>query len=164
MKFQWKSVVNCQHHIWLNCTHLTVIWKFLETQSLCSSGMLCSLVTNVLVQPICPILKGQADLPLKMGPIGCPETSVTTNLLCNSIQEEQRSCLHCSRSLNHMSGNTTIYTSIFLNFTEPLDPLSGAAASRFATNFTRSGGHCNTASSLRSVNFYCCHFLHIFAY
>jgi hypothetical protein len=46
-------------------------------------------VTDVSLQPIGPIFKGQA--PLKMGPIGCYETSVTNyRSTLRNIPEEQR--------------------------------------------------------------------------
>ena len=50
-------------------------------------------VSDVSGQPIGPILKVLADqdgldcLPLKIGPIGCPKTSVTTNLHCVKSQK-----------------------------------------------------------------------------
>ena len=48
---------------------------------------------DVTGQPIGPILKGLADqdgldcLPLKMGPLGYPETSLTTNIRCVKSQK-----------------------------------------------------------------------------
>jgi hypothetical protein len=57
-----------------------------------SSGILRAvewyLVTEVSGQPICPIFKDQAiQEALKMGLIGCPETSVTINLHCVTSQK-----------------------------------------------------------------------------
>jgi hypothetical protein len=48
--------------------------------------------TDVSGKPIGPIFKGKAvqeDWPLKMGTIGYPETSVTTNLGCVTSQESE---------------------------------------------------------------------------
>jgi hypothetical protein len=49
--------------------------------------------TDVSGKPIGPIFKGQAfqeELPLKMGPIGCPETSVTNyQLSCITYQRSE---------------------------------------------------------------------------
>jgi hypothetical protein len=45
------------------------------------------LATDVSGQPIGPIFKGQAAWLLKMGPIGCPETSINTNLRCVTSQK-----------------------------------------------------------------------------
>ena len=55
------------------------------------------LVTDVSRQPIGPIFKGQAVQedssctvwPLKIGPIGCLETSVNTNLRCITSQRSE---------------------------------------------------------------------------
>jgi hypothetical protein len=50
-------------------------------ENLRSSGMLRGvgwlLVADISGQPISPIFKEDQAGPLKMGPIGCPETSVT---------------------------------------------------------------------------------------
>ena len=64
-----------------------------------TSGMLCNtdwqLVTGISGQSISPIF-----WPLKTGPISYPETLATNyqSILCN-IPEEQRSPLHCGRSM-----------------------------------------------------------------
>jgi hypothetical protein len=66
--------------------------------------------TDVSRHPFGPIVKGQAvkesswTRRLKLGPIGCLETSVSNNLstLCN-IPEERISHLHCGGSLKSRS-------------------------------------------------------------
>ena len=61
----------------------------------------------------------QATWPLKMGLKGFSEMSVTNyRSTLRNIQEEQRSHLHHGKSLNYMSGNTSNYSSRFLNSTE----------------------------------------------
>jgi hypothetical protein len=65
--------------------------KSQNSGDLCCSGMLLSedwyCVTDVSRYPNDPILKCQGRLYKK--PIGCPETSVTTNLLCVTYQKNE---------------------------------------------------------------------------
>lgn len=70
-------------------------------------------VTDILGQPVGPIFSGQV-WPPKMGPISCPNTSVTKNKsMLPKIPVECRSYLFCSRSLKLCSLN------------EPVDKLCG---------------------------------------
>lgn len=63
--------------------------------NLCSSGVLrslvCYLATDVSGQPDCSIFKRPTvqKVPLKMGVILCPETSVATNVCCITFQKNK---------------------------------------------------------------------------
>ena len=69
------------------------------------------LVTGVSAQTIGPIFKGQTELqgspsPLKIGPIACPETPVTTcPSTLRNISEERRPLYTAAEAFNHAWAN-----------------------------------------------------------
>jgi hypothetical protein len=59
------------------------------------------IVTGVSGQTVGPNLKGLFHDPLKMGPIGCPETSVTTILGCETSQKTDDLIYRAAKAPNH---------------------------------------------------------------
>ena len=68
-----------------------------KIRDICFSGMLSSanwhVITHASRKHICPIIKGKAVeevcLTLNLEPTGCPETSVTINLLCVTSKKNE---------------------------------------------------------------------------
>jgi hypothetical protein len=78
-------------------------------------------VTGGSGQTICPIFKVQAVLdlldPLKMGSLGCSETSTTDyRYTLFNIPEERKSHLHCVESLKSHKSYSTSNMYFFLAF------------------------------------------------
>ena len=84
--FTAKSEVSCINFTKEIC-NLTDPWKLFIASLPLPHTYTLSLSLSLCLYFAVTILRSSFEVPLKMERIGCPETSVTTNLLCVTFQK-----------------------------------------------------------------------------